>query len=158
MRRLLALGAFLAVAPAAHALAQQPAPGARPSAPLTRQEAAVDGSQAQQAPPADLPPGQRTLNLCRACHTIDKGARTLIGPNLHGVFGRRAASVEGYRYSANMRQLGETGHVWSDETLRRYLTNPRAVVPQTAMQYPGIVNEQQLNEFLPLLKQVTGGP
>lgn len=156
MRHLLALGAFLAVAPAAGAFAQQTA---EPAA--AGQMAAVtapESSAPADAPGSELTPVQKTFAQCQACHTFEKGARTLIGPNLHGVFGRRAASVEGYRYSVNMKQLGETGHVWSEETLRPYLTNPRAIVPKTAMRFPGIPNEQVLSEFLPLLKEVTSAP
>lgn len=149
MKRLLLLGAFLAFAPATAALAQQAS-----NAPPAQQTS--DASAAQQ-PAADLPPGQRTFNQCRACHTTREGARTLIGPNLYGIFGRRTASVEGYRYSVNMKQLGDTGHVWSEQTLRPYLTNPRDVVPQTAMQFPGVPDEAELNALLPLLKKATGG-
>ena len=157
MRHVLALSAFLAFAPAAGALAQQT--NGQPAAP--GQMAAVtapESSAPSDAPAVELTPVQKTFAQCQACHTFERGAKTLIGPNLHGVFGRRAASIEGYRYSVNMKQLGETGHVWSEETLRPYLTNPRAIVPKTAMRFPGIQNEQVLNEFLPLLKEQTSTP
>jgi cytochrome c len=85
MRRLLSLGALLAFAPAAGAFAQQ-------AGDLQHHPAA--GTAAQQ-PQDDLPPGQRMLNVCRSCHTLDQGARTLIGPNLHGVFGGPRAPSRG---------------------------------------------------------------
>lgn len=155
MRHLLAFSAFLAFAPATGVLAQQPA---EPVAGQVAAAPASEGAASTDPAAVELTPSQRIYNQCQACHTFEKGARTLIGPNLHGVFGRRAASVEGYRYSVNMKQLGDTGHVWSEETLRPYLTNPRAIVPKTAMRFPGIPSEQILNEFLPLLREVTGAP
>ena len=79
-----------------------------------------------------------------------------MGPNLHGVFGRRAAAVEGFRYSAPMRQKAEGGLIWTEENLRPYLQNPREVVPGTAMAFAGLRNEQQLNDLIAYLKQATG--
>ena len=131
MRRLLALGAFLTFAPAMGAVAQQA---------------------------GDPAAGQRVFNQCRACHTVEQGGRNQVGPNLYGVFGRKAGSIEGFRYSANLKQLGEGGHTWSDDTLRPYLTNPKAVAPQGIMAFPGIRNEQQLNDLLAYLKQASGAP
>jgi cytochrome c len=75
---------------------------------------------------------------------------------LHGIVGRRAASIEGFRYSANLRQLGEQGHVWTQENLRPYVANPKAVVPQGSMAFPGLRNEQQLNDLIAYLKAQGG--
>ena len=129
MKRLLVLGALLAVAPATGALAQQA---------------------------GDPAAGQRVFNQCRACHTIEQGGRNQVGPNLHGVFGRKAASIEGFRYSENLKELGSNGHTWSEETLRPYLTNPKDVAPHGIMAFPGIRNPQQLNDLLAYLKQASG--
>ena len=60
----------------------------------------------------DAAAGQRVFNQCRACHTPDPGGRNGVGPNLWGIVGRRAASIEGFRYSANMRTLGEGGQLF----------------------------------------------
>lgn len=99
----------------------------------------------------DADAGQRVFNQCRACHTIDKGGRNGVGPNLWGIVGRKAASIEGFRYSANMRTLGEGGHVWTIENLAPYITNPKAVVPQGSMSFAGLRNEQQLKDLLAYL-------
>jgi cytochrome c len=100
----------------------------------------------------DAAAGQRVFNQCRACHTIEQGGRNAVGPNLHGVVGRRAASVEGFRYSAPMRQKAEGGLTWTDEDLRAYLRNPKEVVPGGSMSYPGLRNERQLNDLIAYLK------
>ena len=57
----------------------------------------------------DAAAGQGVFNTCRACHTINEGGRAGVGPNLWSVVGRRAASVEGFRYSAHLRTRGEAG-------------------------------------------------
>jgi cytochrome c len=101
----------------------------------------------------DAAAGQRVFNQCRACHTIDRGGRNGVGPNLHGVIGRRAASVEGFRYSNAMREKGEQGWTWTEENLHSYLRNPREVVPGTNMAFAGLRNEQQLNDLVAYLKQ-----
>jgi cytochrome c len=99
----------------------------------------------------DAAAGQRVFNTCRACHTIDAGGRNGVGPNLVGIVGRRAASIENFRYSANMRAVAETGVVWDEANLRRYITNPKDMVPQGSMSFPGLRNEQQLNDLLAYL-------
>jgi len=99
----------------------------------------------------DATAGARVFNTCRACHTINEGGRAGVGPNLWGIVGRRAASVEGFRYSANFRTLGEAGHIWTEENIRRYITNPKDVAPQGIMAYPGLRNEQQMNDLMAYL-------
>ena len=99
----------------------------------------------------DAEAGQRVFNQCRACHNADKGGRNGVGPNLWGIVGRKAASIEGFRYSSNMRTLGEGGHVWTIENLTAYITNPKAVVPQGSMSFAGLRNEQQLKDLLAYL-------
>jgi len=99
----------------------------------------------------DAEAGQRVFNQCRACHNIDKGGRNGVGPNLWGIVDRKAASIEGFRYSTNMRTLAEGGHTWTIENLTAYLTNPKAVVPQGSMSFAGIRNEQQLKDLLAYL-------
>jgi cytochrome c len=116
----------------------------------------IGGALAQDAG-GDPAAGQRVFNQCRACHTIEQGGRNLVGPNLHAVVGRRAAQVENFRYSSNMRQLGEQGHAWNEANLRAYLANPKAVAPQGTMAFPGLRNEQQLNDLIAYLKQQTPG-
>ena len=45
---------------------------------------------------ADLSNGQTRFALCRSCHTITKGGPNMTGPNLYGLFGRKAGSVADY--------------------------------------------------------------
>lgn len=116
----------------------------------------IAGAAIAQEAAGDPAAGQRVFNQCRACHIIENNGRNGVGPNLHGVVGRRAASITGFRYSANMRTLGEQGHVWTADNLRAYLRNPKDVVPQGIMSFPGLRNEQQLNDLLAYLRTQSG--
>lgn len=99
----------------------------------------------------DAAAGQRVFNQCRACHTADQGGRNGVGPNLFGIVGRPAASIEGFRYSANMRELGTGGLVWTAERLRSYVANPKALAPRGSMSFPGLRNETQINDLMAYL-------
>lgn len=112
--------------------------------------APMGGAMAQ-----DAEAGQRVFNQCRACHTINAGGRNGVGPNLHGVWDRQAGQVQGFRYSANMQQLAQGGLKWDEATLRRFLTNPKDVVPRGSMAFAGIRNEQQLNDLLAYLQRAS---
>ncbi|KQS95448.1 cytochrome c family protein [Rhizobium sp. Leaf386] len=79
---------------------------------------------------ADVTPGQKLFQQrCGACHQIAT-TRNGVGPNLQGVVGRAAGSVEGFNYSSPLRASGIT---WSPETLETFLTNPGAMVRGTRM-------------------------
>jgi cytochrome c len=99
----------------------------------------------------DAAAGQRVFNQCRACHTANEGGRSGVGPNLFGIVGRPAGSIEGFRYSPNLRELGAGGLVWTEERLRAYVANPKAVVPRGSMSYPGLRNETQMNDLMAYL-------
>ncbi len=99
----------------------------------------------------DAAAGQRVFNQCRACHTADQGGRNGVGPNLWGIVGRKAGSIDGFRYSANMRDLAGGGLVWTEDRLRAYVANPKAVVPQGSMSFPGLRNETQINDLMAYL-------
>lgn len=78
----------------------------------------------------DSAAGERLFRTrCGSCHSIEPG-QNRIGPSLSGIFGRKAGSVEGARYSAGMRELGVT---WDTAQLETFLTNPRAMVKGTTM-------------------------
>ncbi len=80
----------------------------------------------------DVEAGAKVFNKCRACHAIvspegdviEKGGRT--GPNLFGLGGRQAGSVEGYRYGKSLVQAGEAGLEWNEESFVAYTADPRA--------------------------------
>ena len=96
--------------------------------------------------------GERLFNQqCKACHTLDQGGHNLVGPNLHGLFGRKAGSAD-YQYSDAMKKSGIT---WDEKTLAEYLKDPKGKVPGTKMTYIGLRQEQQQADMIAFLKKVT---
>ena len=101
----------------------------------------------------DAEAGQRVFNQCRACHTINEGGRSGVGPNLHGVVNRAAGTREGFRYSANLREQATAGLIWDEATLTRYLTNPKDVLPQGSMSFAGLRQPQQVADVIAYLRR-----
>lgn len=113
--------------------------------------AAANVGRAEDLLPPSAERGGELWAKCRACHTIDKGARHIVGPNLHGMFGRRAGALPDYRYS---EALKKSGIVWTDATLDRYLAATQDVVPGGKM-YGGLAIAQDRLDLIAWLKTVT---
>ncbi|MGH6825693.1 c-type cytochrome [Methyloceanibacter sp.] len=102
---------------------------------------AVLGGSAQAAGDAEKGKADFTTALCATCHQIGPGAKTLVGPELNGIVGRKAASVADYpSYSAGMKKLGEEGYVWTEENIDKWIANPKALIPDSLMSltFPGV--------------------
>lgn len=98
----------------------------------------------------DAEAGGRVFAQCRTCHQIGEGAKNGVGPQLNGLFGRKAGSVEGYSYSNAYKALDK---VWSEENFSVYIKDPRGVTPGTKMVYPGLKDEAQIKNLVAFLKQ-----
>ena len=97
----------------------------------------------------DAKKGKRVFNKCKPCHVIDK-ATNRIGPHLVGLFGRKAGTVKGYKYSAAM---AKSGIVWNEKTIDAYVSNPRKLVPGNKMAFPGLKKEDEREDLIAYLKQ-----
>ena len=95
---------------------------------------------------------------CTGCHEIGPEARDRIGPHLNGIFGRRAAAHEGYRYSRSMARAGDDGLIWTAETLDAYLENPRALVSKTRMSFRGLKDAKDRANVLAYLRDFSDRP
>ena len=75
---------------------------------------------------------QQFLTSCGVCHTTEPGAPNRLGPNLYGIFGRKAGTVNGFKYS---EVLARSGLIWDEETLEHWIEDSTAAVPGTTMNY-----------------------
>ncbi|OUR77912.1 hypothetical protein A9Q83_10205 [Alphaproteobacteria bacterium 46_93_T64] len=97
----------------------------------------------------DAAKGAKIFKKCKSCHTADEGGKNKSGPNLFGVVGRAAASVEGYKYSKAMKASGLT---WDAATLNSFLKKPRKFVKKTKMSFAGIKKEKQRADLIAYLE------
>jgi cytochrome c len=92
----------------------------------------------------DVAAGEKVFKRCAACHMIGPDAKNRVGPELNGVVGRTAGTLEGYKYSDAMVEAGAGGLVWNDETLHAYLADPRGMVKGTKMAFPGLKSDEDI--------------
>jgi cytochrome c len=87
-------------------------------------------------------------NSCRTCHSWKEGDNRL-GPNLHGIVGRKAGAASGFSYSPSMKSANIT---WDEGTLDKFIANPDSVIPGNNMKpFTGIADagtRQKIIEFL----------
>jgi cytochrome c len=104
------------------------------------------GVAAQAAP--DAARGEQIYARCLGCHAL---ASDRVGPRHCGVIGRRAASIADFDYSPAMKQ---SGLVWNEKSLNRFLTNPMRAVPGTSMTYAGVPVAADRDDLIAYLNKV----
>lgn len=107
------------------------------------------------APPVaaqDVARGKLLYLQCRACHTLAKAEPHKVGPNLHGILGRPAATAPGFKYS---RALAASKLRWTDADLDRWLTAPGQMVRGTTMAFAGIARPADRAAVIAYLKSAT---
>ncbi len=98
----------------------------------------------------DAAAGGRAFRACAACHSLELN-HNMTGPSLAGVANRKAGSLASFpRYSDAMKQ---SGVVWNEQTLDRYLENPAQFIPGNHMTFPGIPDAKARLDIVAFLKQ-----
>ena len=104
---------------------------------------------------ADLSNGEAKFALCRSCHTTAPGGDDMTGPNLWGIFGRKAGSKASFTYSDDLKNAGWT---WDADRIDKWITNPRAVLPGTKMTFIGMPDANDRRDVVAFLKVQTSSP
>src|ERR1700722_8536089 len=111
-------------------------------------------SGAAAAPPAggDAAEGRLVFRKCQACHSMEPG-KTLLGPSLAGILGRKAGADANYNYSPAMKQANV---VWDAKSLDAYLADPQKVVPGNKMPFPGLKTAQDRADIIAFFAGASG--
>ena len=98
---------------------------------------------------ADAVKGKKIFTKCKACHNAD-APKNKVGPHLVGIVGRKAGTADGYtKYS---KAIKDSGIVWDEANLDKWLTNPKGMYPKTKMIYPGLKSADDRANVIEYLK------
>jgi cytochrome c len=100
---------------------------------------------------ADAEKGKVVFEQCAACHSLGEPG-DYDGPTLKDVIGRKAGSLEDYRYSAAMKR---SDVVWDAATLDKYVTDPQAFIPGNRMAFAGIADKGERDDLIAFLTIAT---
>lgn len=80
----------------------------------------------------DSAAGEAAFRKCQPCHDVGEAAKHKLGPELNGLDGRKAGTVENGTYSQGMKDSGIT---WNEQAFREFVGNPAAKVPGTTIAF-----------------------
>ena len=92
--------------------------------------------------------GKAVFARCAICHNVEKDGGNGVGPNLFGVVGSKAASVDGFNFSGPMKA---SGIVWNDDNLAKWIAGPAKMLPGTKMAFAGITSKTQIADVIAYL-------
>ncbi len=104
------------------------------------------------APVCDPERGNQVFFKCQPCHSAEAGGPHIVGPNLHGVIGRKAGTATGFNYSHAFREADFT---WDREKLDRYLADPAAFVDSNWMPFTGLKRSEDRQAIICFLEDQT---
>lgn len=90
---------------------------------------------------------------CSVCHTLVPDGGNRAGPTLHGIFGRKIATVPGYPYSQPLKHLDI---VWSEDTIGKlFELGPDIFTPGSKMPLQKMTDPEQRDDLIAYLKEAT---
>jgi len=105
---------------------------------------------AANAAAQDAKRGQKLFEECAACHAVERGPQQGVGPDLHGVFGRKAGALDEFRYSPALKRSGIT---WTPQALDAYIADPQKAMPQNRMPYAGMPDARDRADLIAYMQQ-----
>lgn len=118
--------------------------------PQTQAPAPKNVAVSQVADPMER--GAKLYKRCQTCHTLGAGEKHKVGPNLFGIYGLKAGSMEGFAYSKVMES---SDIIWDDDTLSAYIENPRKFMPGNRMSFAGLRKPEDRKAVLDYMKAKT---
>ena len=106
----------------------------------------------------DAAAGEKVFQQCKGCHQVGAGAKHRSGPHLNGLFGRKAAGLDDFRYSKSFQRAGAGGLEWHADTLDVFLENPRAMTSGTRMSFRGVKTARDRANLIAFLRQFSDDP
>ncbi len=110
---------------------------------------------AEALPKANAENGKDIFKKCGSCHTVDKGGKTLQGPNMWGIIGRPKGSIAGFGYSESLKGKGGD---WTYEHLALFVNNPKGFVAGTKMQFAGLAAPAEVADLLAYIRTLADTP
>jgi len=95
--------------------------------------------------------GEKKFEECATCHSLMQGQNG-VGPSLHSLFGRKAAAIADFRYSAPMKRSAIT---WTAKTLDEFIADPQKVVVGNRMPYAGLPDAADRADLIIYLEKAT---
>tara|TARA_Y100000590_G_scaffold427535_1_gene537808 strand:+ start:2105 stop:2635 length:531 start_codon:yes stop_codon:yes gene_type:complete len=133
--------------------------GVTTAASNTSADAASDGSESLDImslfATASATEGAKVFKKCAACHSIAEGGANKIGPALWGVLGRKAGSLENYKYSKAMVAYGKS---WSFKEMDGFLLKPKDWIKGTKMSFAGLKNAKERAAVILYMNENTNSP
>ena len=83
--------------------------------------------------------GEKVFKRCSACHMIAAGGKSMIGPNLWNIIGKKTGVASGYKYS---KALAAYGKDWTFAEMNGFLIKPSAHIKGTKMAFAGLKKEK----------------
>jgi len=96
--------------------------------------------------------GENQAQVCKACHILDKSGPNMIGPALHGIFGRDVGTIGGFAYSAAMRNAD---FVWTPDAMNAWLAQPGRFLPGNQMMVANVSRQADRDDLIAYLLDVT---
>lgn len=102
----------------------------------------------------DAAKGETVFKKCKVCHMVGPGAKNNVGPDLTGIVGRKAGTVENFKYSQAMIDAGaQKNLVWTAEVIDQYLAAPSTFIPGNKMLFVGLKDAAERADVIAYLKQ-----
>ena len=95
--------------------------------------------------------GQKLFKKCVHCHTYNEHQGHRIGPNLYGMFGRKAGAIADYDYSEAWKTAD---FIWTNKTLDTYLKAPHKMIPNNRMRFNGLSKAEDRRALIKYMKTI----